>query len=315
MARSSPSFLPAESAGALHQGLVTSTKPELSQQQQQHPGLSMPVCVATLCNSVMGVGILALPRAVANVGLVPGVAVMLCVAGLSLLTLFLLAESVRWWNARTYAQLISRSIGPNTARVCAVAVTINLFGACVGTNVAMASTFDDLVNRANLLKLDDRTGEPQHLLANNPLHLPSLNNRQLWIVVLGAGLVLPLSMRGTYRALGPASLLSTISAAFLALVACGFLVAAALPAGDGIPCSTCPPLQMGHWSAEVMESASVFMFAFVTHSILPQVGSPLYPKMPSSLLSLHYHWFLLRYVVVCHNHSSRPSVVRPQAVL
>eukprot|EP01043_Picozoa_sp_COSAG02_P001456 COSAG02_NODE_31_length_50774_cov_1928.118204_9_plen_244_part_00 len=221
----------------------------------------------------MGVGILALPRAVADVGLVPGVAVMLCVAGLSLSTLFLLAESVRWWKAKTYAQLISRSIGPSTARVCAFAVAINLFGACVGANVAMATTFDDLVNRASLLELDDKTGEALQLLANNSFHLPSLNNRQLWTVVLGAGLVLPLSLRGTYRALGPASLLSTISASFLALVACGFLVAAAMPDGDGIPCSTCPPLQMGHWNAEVLDSASVFMFAFVTHSILPQVGS------------------------------------------
>jgi amino acid permease len=224
---------------------------------------------------VMGVGILALPRAVANVGLVPGVLMMLGIAALSLLTLCLLAESIREWKAKTYAQLVSRSIGPGAARACAVAVTVNLFGACVGANVAMATTFEDLLTRAGLMAVDDATGQVQQVLANNVLHLPPLANRQLWIVVLGAGLVLPLSLRGTYRALGPASLLSTLSASVLALVACGFFVAAALPGGDGIPCRSCPPLEMGRWSPEVLDSASIFMFAFVTHSILPQVLSEL----------------------------------------
>ena len=262
-------FLPSEGTPALRQSLLA--KPSVTPAPADGDKLHLLSAVATLCNSVMGVGVLALPRAVANVGLLPGVAMIIAIASLSLLTLGLLAESIREWKATTYAQLVHRAIGPAASKVCAVAVMINLFGACVGANVAMAATFDDLLNRANLTAVDARTGQVESLLAHNALHLPPLSNRQLGTVVLGTGLVLPLSLRGSYRALVPASLLSTVSVSVLAAVASGFAVAAALPGGDGIPCQRCPKLEMWRFDDELLDSVSVFMFAFVTHSILPQV--------------------------------------------
>jgi hypothetical protein len=51
--------------------------------------------------------------------------------------------------------------------------------------------------------VDQKTGQIDHRL--------SLQNRQLWVILLGLALVLPLSLTGSYRALRPASLLSAIA--------------------------------------------------------------------------------------------------------
>ena len=129
--------------GGLGAGLLPKGQPGPAKE----PGLGLFTTVATLCNCVMGVGILALPRAVANVGLVPGVSMLLVTALLSFTTLCLLAESVRVMKAQTYAVLVRDAIGPATSKVCAAAVAVNLFGACDGANVAMAANLDDVLVR------------------------------------------------------------------------------------------------------------------------------------------------------------------------
>ena len=255
--------------GGLGAGLLPKGQPEPAKE----PGLGLFPTVATLCNCVMGVGILALPRAVANVGLVPGVCMLLVTALLSFTTLCLLAESVRVWKARTYAVLVRDAIGPVTSKVCAAAVAVNLFGACVGANVAMAANLDDVqrrgCQRVTTTWCDvvvNGTGAVEHILDGNSLHLPALDNRQLWIVALGIFLVLPLSLTGSYRALAPASLLSTVSVSMLALVTVGFGVQAAFD--EGLPCNQCPPLELARWRWEgedgAVDSISTIVFAFVT---------------------------------------------------
>jgi len=248
--------------GRLGAGLLPKGQPGPAKE----PGLGLFTTVATLCNCVMGVGILALPRAVANVGLVPGVSMLLVTALLSFTTLCLLAESVRVWKAQTYAVLVRDAIGPATSKVCAAAVAVNLFGACVGANVAMAANLDDVLVRNVDDYVVNGTGAVERFLDDNPLHLPVPDDRQLWIMALGILLVLPLSLRGSYRALAPASLLSTISVSMLALVTVGFGVQAAF--GEGLPCKKCPPLELARWRWEgedgAVDSVSVIMFAFVT---------------------------------------------------
>ena len=154
--------------GRLGAGLLPKGQPGPAKE----PGLGLFTTVATLCNCVMGVGILALPRAVANVGLVPGVSMLLVTALLSFTTLCLLAESVRVWKAQTYAVLVRDAIGPATSKVCAAAVAVNLFGACVGANVAMAANLDDVLVRNVDDYVVNGTGAVERFLDGNPLHLP-----------------------------------------------------------------------------------------------------------------------------------------------
>ena len=105
-----------------------------------------------------------------------------------------------------------------------------------------------------------------------------------WITCasMGASLFKCSNASQSRRALVPASLLSTVSVLVLAAVATGFAVAAALPGGDGIPCARCRPLEMWRWDDNLLDSAAVFMFAFVTHSILPQVNQ----RRPSATMPL-----------------------------
>ena len=67
---------------------------------------------------------------------------------MSLLTLELLAESARHWKAKTYSVLVRDSIGWLPSKFSSSAVTVNLFGACVGANIAMGGALDELLDDA-----------------------------------------------------------------------------------------------------------------------------------------------------------------------
>ena len=261
---------------------------------------------ATLCNSVVGVGILSLPRAIANIGLVPGIVLLLLTATMSLLTLELLAECARGYKASTYAVLVRDAIGWLPSKLSASAVTVNLFGACVGANIAMAGALDDLlVNVEADICGDGRYNGSESLVLQclDPWRPPEwmiLENRQLWVVLLGTLLALPLSLHGSYRALRPASILSTIAVIVLACVVL-WLGLQKWMRGETLKCKGCPDYDAAVWSSGFLDSASVFMFAFVTHSISPKVLSEMAdpsPAMQTAALRLTIAFVTVIYLVV-----------------
>ena len=259
---------------------------------------------STLCNSVVGVGILALPRAIANVGLATGIAMLLVTAAMSLLTLELLAESSRRWKAKTYAVLVRDAIGWLPSKMSASAVTINLFGLCVSADIAMGSALNDLLDDAGPRICGEVFNKSAPLieqcLGRPPPDFLALTNRQLWIVLLGTFLALPLSLQGSYRALRPASAISTIAVTALAAVVVAFGVKR-LARGEPLLCDDCPAYEAVSWSSGFLDSVSIMMFSFVTHSIAPRVLSEMKhqePAVQTQALRLAVGYSTVLYLVV-----------------
>ena len=262
---------------------------------------------ASMLNSVIGTGILALPIAFSRVGYVLGIvllAVCCLLAGVSLVIIGICSTEV---GATSYGTMIERALGPRWGKLSSVIVSLHMFGACLAYSLVIATNMTDLLNDqgwvgANQPILPGQTGD----------NWWSFDNRRFWIVAPAVGVVLPLVLLPNYNALRFASVTATSSMVYLTAVIAvlGFIGANrdGLPLWRGeadsrISSPTLPPaicceqddvtedgvcteavegglypaaVPWGQPSAVILDtdifsSFSTFLFAFLSHSVAPQV--------------------------------------------
>ena len=183
---------------------------------------------ASMLNSVIGTGILALPIAFSRVGYALGVILLVvcCIlAGISLVIIGICSTEV---GATSYGTMVERALGPRWGALSSLMVSLHGFGACLAYSLVIATNMTDLLNDqgwvgANQPIIPGQTGD----------NWWTFDNRRFWIVAPAIGVVLPLCLLPNYNALRFASFLATSSMVYLTAVIAvlGFVAASR----DGLP--------------------------------------------------------------------------------
>ena len=305
---------------------------------------------ASMLNSVIGTGILALPVAFSRVGYGLGIVLLVvccilaavslviigicstevgCAAGSSPRFSRSLARSLALSHtdtytggsasvpvlthllhsrrATSYGTMIERALGPRWGKLSSLIVALHMYGACLAYSLVIATNMTDLLNDqgwvgANEPIIPGQTGD----------NWWTFDNRRFWVVAPAVGVVLPLILLPNYSALRFASVLATSSMVYLTAVIAvlGFIGANrdGLPLWRGeadsrISSPTLPPaicceqddvtedgvcteavegalypaaVPWGQPDAVILDtdifsSFSTFLFAFLSHSMSPQV--------------------------------------------
>ncbi|CEG42360.1 amino acid auxin permease family [Plasmopara halstedii] len=155
----------------------------------------------TMTVAIVGAGILALPYAVQQTGLVLGILLIVEGAIATTFSLRILLECLNLGQARSYMDLALATGGHKLAAFTQLVVCMNLFGTCVGYLTGSA----ELIQYAfeTVLKSSSET---------------LLLNRQALILMLTGLLVLPLSLLRSLDSLRFSSLFSIVCIVFMTLV-------------------------------------------------------------------------------------------------
>lgn len=183
---------------------------------------------ASMLNSVIGTGILALPIAFSRVGYGLGVILLsiCCVlAGISLVIIGICSTEV---GALSYGTMVERALGPRWGALSSLMVSLHGFGACLAYSLVIATNLTDLLNDQGWVSANDpmipgQTGDRWW----------TFDNRRFWIVAPAIGVVLPLCLLPNYNALRFASFTATSSMVYLTIVisVLGFIAASR----EGLP--------------------------------------------------------------------------------
>ncbi|CAI5731435.1 unnamed protein product [Hyaloperonospora brassicae] len=168
--------------------------------EKVRPG-SVKGSMFTMTVAIVGAGVLALPFAVQQTGLVLGIALILLGASATNFTLRTLLVCSNLGQARSYMDLASATGGRRLAACTQLLVCMNLFGTSVGY----------LVGSAELIQLALRA-----VLGHTSSSI--FLDRQALIVMLTCFLVLPLSLLRSLESLRFSSLFSIVCIVFMALV-------------------------------------------------------------------------------------------------
>ncbi|CAH0480412.1 unnamed protein product [Peronospora belbahrii] len=155
----------------------------------------------TMTVAIVGAGVLALPYAVAQAGLILGISLIVLGSIATNFTLRMLLECSNLSQARSYMDLAMATGGRKLAGFTQLVVCMNLFGTSIGY----------LVGSAELIQLALRT-----FLGNTSQSV--FLDRQVLILILIGFLVLPLSLLQSLDSLRFSSLFSIICIVFMALV-------------------------------------------------------------------------------------------------
>ncbi|ORZ08194.1 transmembrane amino acid transporter protein-domain-containing protein [Absidia repens] len=202
-------------------------------------------CAVNLANTILGTGMLAMPSAMASVGLLPGVFVIVLSAVASGLGLYLLsccARKTKGRHASFFA--ISKLTWPKMAVVFDLAIAIKCFGVAVSYLIIMG----DLM--------------PQVVLSfsKEAENIALLMDRRFWITLLMATAVLPLSFLRKLDSLKYTSVVALIAVVYL----CAIVMDYYWFSDDFVP----PPPDSVEWftfSTKFFSYLPVFVFAFTCH--------------------------------------------------
>ncbi|GIM01936.1 hypothetical protein Vretimale_6647 [Volvox reticuliferus] len=135
-------------------------------------GASALSSVFVMANSTVGAGVLSLPFAFQETGLVGGLLLCVAVGTVEALTLYVLSKFAERYSAVTYVELVRRALGRKLAALLSAVLVVAMFGACVAYLIILADNLTSLAAAAGL-----------------PLWL---SNRHNVVAVLGVGVLLPM---------------------------------------------------------------------------------------------------------------------------
>lgn len=203
--------------------------------------------IVTLTNTILGAGMLAMPSAIAAIGLIPGVFMILFSGLCSGFGLWLLAESARRAGPRGASFFaISRITFPSAAAFFDAAIAIKCFGVSVSYLVIAGDLLPQVADAAlgNSLPSDSIfRSKPFWILCSTPLVIPTVMMRKL------------------------ESLRHTSTAALGAVVYLLFLVVLMfVQLNDGVPSKDIDLVLTREMSIfKAIKALPVFIFAFTCH--------------------------------------------------
>ncbi|CDH60214.1 amino acid [Lichtheimia corymbifera JMRC:FSU:9682] len=194
-----------------------------------------------LLNTILGTGLLAMPAAVASVGLLTGIVVILLSALASGLGLYFLSRCAARTEGRSASFFaISKLTWPSLAVFFDLAIAIKCFGVAVSYLIIIG----DLM---------------PHVCAYIT-HDPILLDRRFWITVLMASAILPLSFLRKLDSLKYTSIVALVAVVYL----CAIIVYHFFVPEDAIN-ATPPQVELVTFSSVFFRRLPVFIFAFTCH--------------------------------------------------
>ncbi|KAG2225636.1 hypothetical protein INT45_012108, partial [Circinella minor] len=218
--------------------------------EESPPSASPISCSVNLVNTILGTGLLAMPAALASVGLIPGIMVVFLSAitsGLGLYFLSRCAARTDGRNASFFA--ISKLTWPNLAIFFDLAIAIKCFGVAVSYLIIIG----DLMPQVMASFSEQGSVQDQILL-----------DRRFWITVFMAIAILPLSFLRKLDSLKYTSVVALFAVVYLcAIVVYYFFTSLPIPpSGEPLPE---PVIELFSFSTAFFRRLPVFIFAFTCH--------------------------------------------------
>lgn len=231
----------------------------------------------TSWNVTIGVGILALPRAFAQVGWVTGTLGLLAFSFLCIATFMMLAQAMRETGQYTFGGVMRATSGHAVSLVTDVVIFLFLYGVLiVYIQVAAAITVDLLISW-NALPIADESSV-------------GIDNRQFFVLVFGLGIFLPLSLFPTLYRLRHVSVFATVAMCYVVAM----VIVRMFEAMRDSPTMQDPCLVHAYADAECAvpwsprgssfmtyaSAISTFSFSLTTHTALPPILNELERPSP-----------------------------------
>ncbi|KAI9285379.1 vacuolar amino acid transporter 5 [Umbelopsis sp. AD052] len=200
--------------------------------------------VINLSNTILGTGMLAMPSAVASVGLIPGMFVIVFSGITSALGLYFLSKAAARTEGREASFFaVSQLTWPSAAIFFDLAIAIKCFGVGVSYMLIVGDLMPQIIKT----------------MFNPSEDLDYLLDRRIWITVFMVTIVGPLSFSRKLDSLKYTSVIALFAVAYLCLIVVWHFVIPNFP--------TAPPeeIELVHFSTKFFTSLPVFVFAFTCH--------------------------------------------------
>ncbi|KAI8147320.1 transmembrane amino acid transporter protein-domain-containing protein [Fennellomyces sp. T-0311] len=212
--------------------------------EESPPSATILSSSVNILNTILGTGLLAMPAAMASVGLIPGIIVIFLSAiasGMGLYFLSRCAARTDGRNASFFA--ISKLTWPNLAIFFDLAIAIKCFGVAVSYLIIIGDLMPQVI-----ASFSDQT--QGHILLD----------RRFWITVFMATAILPLSFLRKLDSLKYTSVVALIAVVYICAIVVYyfFAPASALDAPE-------PDIELVSFSILFFRRLPVFVFAFTCH--------------------------------------------------
>ncbi|RUS15366.1 transmembrane amino acid transporter protein-domain-containing protein [Endogone sp. FLAS-F59071] len=206
-------------------------------------------CTVNLANTILGTGMLAMPSAIASVGLIPGIFVIIYSALASGLGLYFLSRAAARTEGRHASFFaISKLTWPSLAVLFDAAIAIKCFGVSISYLIIIGDLMPEVV--ISFFGKAPKDDDP---------YMDYLTDRRFWITVLMASIIVPISFFRKLDSLRYTSLIALFAVVYLVTIVLWGYVAPETPApapGD---------IELVHFTTRFFTSLPVFVFAFTCH--------------------------------------------------
>ncbi|KAG1461218.1 hypothetical protein G6F46_004116 [Rhizopus delemar] len=230
---------------------------------EDEPSATIASCSINLANTILGTGMLAMPSALASVGLIPGIILILyagCTSGLGLYFLSQCADKVG--NRQASFTSLSKLTWPKLGIFFDLAIAIKCFGVAISYLIIIG----DLM--------------PQVILSffHGSEHNELLMDRRVWITLFMITAVGPLSYLRRLDSLKYTSLIALFAVGYLvAIVVYHFL-------SPNFPPPPPESIEYFSFSSKIFSQLPVFIFAFTCHQNIFSVYNELKDNSERSVI-------------------------------
>ncbi|KAI8975068.1 transmembrane amino acid transporter protein-domain-containing protein [Mycotypha africana] len=220
---------------------------DIEHYEQQHHATATPSsCVINLANTILGTGMLAMPSAMASVGVIPGIFMIFLSALASALGLHFLsrcAARTEGRNASFFA--ISKLTYPKVGVLFDLAIAIKCFGVAVSYLIIIGDLMPQVIN--------------SFFFKSASASVYFLTDRRFWITFFMLTSVLPLSFLKKLDSLKYTSLVALVAVVYLCVIVVYHYISPNYPP---------PPktdIEIFNLNSKILGHLPVFVFAFTCH--------------------------------------------------
>lgn len=255
----------------LHRQLSPVTRMPVRPDKSESRSSSLGGSIFNMINAVVGVGILALPAAMAKAGWLLGLIMLLGVTCYVVLTMLLLERSLSLARRKSYSGVVGQGLGQSAAKCTDALIVIVNLGTALAYLLILSSSSVDLWQEWIPVLMG-------RAIALRPAEF-MLDDRQVAVCFFAIFVLFPLSSLPRLPPPPPLAGLQYLRhVSIMALCAIVYMILVVVIralqrySDTGVfNCASCPPVRPYLLSTEIFASLSTFSFAFTVHTVLPPI--------------------------------------------
>ncbi|KAI7903070.1 transmembrane amino acid transporter protein-domain-containing protein [Cokeromyces recurvatus] len=232
----------------------------------EEPNATIASASINLSNTILGTGMLAMPAAVASMGLIPGILLILYAGFTSGLGLYFLSRCAHKVGGRNASfSSLSKLTWPKLGIFFDMAIAIKCFGVAISYLIIIGDLMPQVI-RSFFYHADDR--------------VQLLMDRRFWITLSMITAVGPLSYLRKLDSLKYTSLIALFAVAYLVIIVLYHFISPNYPPP--------PPesIEYFHFSTKIFGQLPVFIFAFTCHQNIFSVYNELRDNSEKSIVKV-----------------------------